>query len=274
MEQDFTQQFTVEQRIEALIADSLVNLAENQEATILVKAVPAAAARGRKVKVTVSDAEVIGLPSLGEGSEVGFDQNGEAKLSVKAEAQGTSVVRFTLTNEELTTTTLITVRNPEQMQVAAPKASRLNGTTLYIGSEIRLTCATSGATILYTLDGTCPCDVGSKSVYTYNAPIVLTGDSIHIKAMAVAPGMEDSPVAEYSYKGIQRPDGIEAPTMPDGSPVGTEPVLFFRLNGQRITQPERGITIERSGSQVKRSCVSENKAELAQALSSVNELEL
>lgn len=252
MEQDFTQQFTVEQRIEALIADSLVNLAENQEATILVKAVPAAAARGRKVKVTVSDAEVIGLPSLGEGSEVGFDQNGEAKLSVKAEAQGTSVVRFTLTNEELTTTTLITVRNPEQMQVAAPKASRINGTTLYIGSEIRLTCATSGATILYTLDGTCPCDVGSKSVYTYDAPIVLTGDSIHIKAMAVAPGMEDSPVAEYSYKGIQRPDGIEAPTMPDGSPVGTEPVLFFRLNGQRITQPERGITIERSGSQVKK----------------------
>ncbi len=252
MEQDFTQQFTVEQRIEALITDSLVNLAENQEATILVKAVPAAAARGRKVKVTVSDAEVIGLPSLGEGSEVGFDQNGEAKLSVKAEAQGTSVVRFTLTNEELTTTTLITVRNPEQMQVAAPKASRINGTTLYIGSEIRLTCATSGATILYTLDGTCPCDVGSKSVYTYDAPIVLTGDSIHIKAMAVAPGMEDSPVAEYSYKGIQRPDGIEAPTMPDGSPVGTEPVLFFRLNGQRITQPERGITIERSGSQVKK----------------------
>ena len=64
--------------------------------------------------------------------------------------------------------------------------------------------------------------------------------------------MEDSPVAEYSYKGIQRPDCIEAPTMPDGSPVGTEPVLFFRLNGQRITQPERGITIERSGSQVKK----------------------
>ena len=70
-------------------------------------------------------------------------------------------------------------------------------------------------------------------------------DSIRIKAMAVAPGMEDSPVVEFTYKGIQRPTAIEAPTVSDDSPVGEQPKLFFRLNGQRITQPERGITIER-----------------------------
>ena len=70
--------------------------------------------------------------------------------------------------------------------------------------------------------------------------------------MAIAPGMEDSPVVAFSYKGIERPVGIEAPAVPDDSPVPTEPVLFFRLNGQRITQPERGVTIERHGSSVRK----------------------
>ena len=65
--------------------------------------------------------------------------------------------------------------------------------------------------------------------------------------------MEDSPVVEFTYKGIQRSDGIETPSVPDVSPVGeTEPTLFYRLNGQRIARPERGITIERQGSKVKK----------------------
>ena len=250
MEQDFTQQFDVEQRIEALIADSLLNVEQGSDATIYVKAVPAAAAKGKKVAVTTSDAEAVALSQ----QQVTLNDNGEAKVSVSALSDGSSVVRFTLTDDdELTTTTLVTVRDKSQMQVAAPKTSRLNGTTLYIGSEIRLTCATSGATIFYTLNGVCPCDYGNKSIFTYDGPIVITGDSIHIKAMAVAPGMADSEVVEFSYKGIARPDGIEAPTVPDGSPVGTEaPKLFFRLNGQRITKPERGVTIERQGSRVRK----------------------
>ena len=246
MEQDFTQQFTVEQRIEALVADSALNLQEGKEQTLTVRAVPAAAAKGKKVKVTTSDAEVISLPSLGEGSEVGFDQNGEAKVSLSALGEGSSIVRFTLADEdELTTTTLVTVRNQQQMQVSAPRSSKLNGVTLYIGSEIRLSSATGGATILYTLDGSCPCAPESGKVLTYTGPIVMSGERMTIKAMAVAPGMEDSPVVEFSYKGIQRPTAIEAPTVSDDSPVGEQPKLFFRLNGQRITQPERGITIER-----------------------------
>ncbi len=250
MEQDFTQQFTVEQRIDALVADSLVNIEEGGNAVVTVKAVPAAAAKGKKVLVSSSDAGAVAVAQ----QETTLDQNGEAKVSLSALAQGTSIVRFTLTDEEeLTTTTLVTVRNQQQMQVATPRSSKINGVTLYIGSEIRLTCATSGATILYTLDGSCPCAPESGKVLTYTGPIVLTGDSIHIKAMAVAPGMEDSPVVEFSYKGIARPDGIEAPTVPDGSPADEDqPRLFFRLNGQRITHPERGVTIERQGSSVKK----------------------
>ncbi len=242
MEQDFTQQFTVAQRIEALVADSALNLQEGKQATIVIQAVPAAAAKGKKVVVSSSDAEAVAVAQ----QETTLDSNGAATVALSAEAQGTSIVRFTLADEEeLTTTTLVTVRDAAQMQVSAPRSSRLNGITLYIGSEIRLSCKTSGATILYTLDGSCPCAPESGKVLTYTGPIVLTSDSIRIKAMAVAPGMDDSPVVEFSYKGIQRPSGIEAPTVPNSSHVAEQPVLFFRLDGQRISRPEHGINIVR-----------------------------
>lgn len=246
MQNDFTQEFTVEQRIEALVADTLVNVQEGRELMLTVHALPAAAAKGKKLKVTTSDAEVINLHSLGEGSEVGFDQNGEAKVALSALTQGTSIVRFTLANdEELTAATLITVRDSLKMQVAKPRSSRLNGITLYTGSEIRLSCKTSGATILYTLDGSCPCDPASGHVLTYSGPIILTGSELTIKAMATAPGMDDSPVVEFTYKGKPRPVGIEAPAV-TGRPAGSNgPTLYFRLNGQRISQPRRGINIVR-----------------------------
>jgi hypothetical protein len=130
------------------------------------------------------------------------------------------------------------------MQVKAPRSSRLNGITMYQGSEIRLTCATPDARILYTLDGSCPCAPESGKVMTYNGPIILIGDSILIKAMAIANGMEDSPVVEFRYKGIQRPVDIAAPTADDCDPT-TMPKLYFRLDGRRITRPERGLNIER-----------------------------
>ena len=240
MENDYTQQFSVEQRIEALIADSLINMSEDKELTIHVRALPATAAKGRKLTVSNSDNRVL----TADYSELTLDQNGEAQLSVHSQAQGTSVVRFTMADEELTTATLITVRDPAQMEVKAPKSSRLNGITMYIGSEIRLTTATAGAKILYTLDGSCPCAPESGKVLTYDGPIILTGDSILIKAMAVAPGMDDSPVVTFRYKGIQRPVSIEAPTADEDSPADT-PKMYFRLDGRRITRPERGINIER-----------------------------
>ena len=240
MENDYTQQFSVEQRIEALIADSLINMSEDKELTIHVRALPATAAKGRKLTVSNSDNRVL----TADYSELTLDQNGEAQLSVHSQAQGTSVVRFTMADEELTAATLITVRDPAQMEVKAPKSSRLNGITMYIGSEIRLTTATAGAKILYTLDGSCPCAPESGKVLTYDGPIILTGDSILIKAMAVAEGMEDSPVVTFRYKGIQRPTAIEAPTADEDSPADT-PKMYFRLDGRRITRPERGINIER-----------------------------
>ena len=75
----------------------------------------------------------------------------------------------------------------------------MSGTEVYRGAQIKLTCATTGATILYTLDGSCPCDPQSASVFTYTGPILATDTELVIRAMAVANGIGESDVVEFRY---------------------------------------------------------------------------
>jgi hypothetical protein len=60
--------------------------------------------------------------------------------------------------------------------------------------NVSLSDSTSGATIYYTLDGSTP--TASSTVYT--TPIYVTGNTV-INAMAVAPGLNNSPVATGDY---------------------------------------------------------------------------
>jgi hypothetical protein len=66
------------------------------------------------------------------------------------------------------------------------------------GIEIELSCELPEATILYTLDGSCPCSTGND-VRTYSSPILLTSNLV-IKAVASAPGYVDSDIVELSFK--------------------------------------------------------------------------
>lgn len=249
MEADYQQQFDVTLRVEQLTTDSTATLAQGDELTLTVQALPAEAARGKRLSVTAQPAEVLATSA----DALTFDQSGKATVKVSAKSIGSGAVTFTMPEEELKASTEVTVRDRSNMQVEAPRSSRLSGTTLYYGTEIELSSRTTGATILYTLDGSCPCDADNGKVLTYTAPIVMTGDEMVIRAMAVANGMTDSDVVEFSYKGTARPSAIEAPTMSDGSPDKADaPKLFFRLNGQRVTRPERGITIERHGARVRK----------------------
>lgn len=77
--------------------------------------------------------------------------------------------------------------------VATPTFSVAAGEVV-AGTEVAISCATEGATIYYTLDGTTP----TAASLVYSAPIAIT-EAVTISAIAVADGMDDSAVATASY---------------------------------------------------------------------------
>ena len=98
------------------------------------------------------------------------------------------------------------------MTVATPTASILSGNEVEKGTAVYLQCATEGATIYYTLDGSCPCDpTPARIVYDGN-PIIINGTTT-IKAMATAPDLYDSDVATFVYRVN---DGLKGDVNHDG----------------------------------------------------------
>lgn len=82
---------------------------------------------------------------------------------------------------------------PAGLQCAKPTADPTSG-EVTSGDTVALACATSGAVILYTLDGSTPA-FGSS---VYSTPIALTAAKT-IKAMAVKSGFSNSEIMSESY---------------------------------------------------------------------------
>ncbi|PHO08031.1 glycoside hydrolase [Thermoanaerobacterium thermosaccharolyticum] len=90
-------------------------------------------------------------------------------------------------------------------QVATPVFSPTGGT--YTSAQnITISCATSGATIYYTTDGTDP----TTNALVYSGPINISTTTT-IKALAVAPGMTNSKIASATYT-------ISNSTIPEWAP--------------------------------------------------------
>lgn len=89
---------------------------------------------------------------------------------------------------------LVTAQTRETIgKVATPTATPARG-AVASGTEVKIACATSGAKIFYTIDGTTP--NMSSSVYT--GPIAVTG-AVTIKAIAVKEGMDASSAMSEAY---------------------------------------------------------------------------
>ncbi len=121
--------------------------------------------------------------------------------------------------------------------VITPATSTLDVDT----QSIEITCATEGAEIYYTLDGTTP----TTDSELYTAPIVPElAESITVKAIAVKDGMVPSAVAEQTYK---LSSGIEDVVL--GSDAAAE---YFNLQGVRVAQPAAGLYLRRCGDKVEK----------------------
>ena len=98
---------------------------------------------------------------------------------------------------------------------------------------ISITCATEGATIYYTIDGTTP----TTSSTQYTGAFKLTVDSLTVKAIAVKDGWKNSTVASEAL----------VPTAIEEVGVDAGEAVYYNLQGVKVANPENGIFIKKQG---------------------------
>lgn len=194
MQDDYQQTFTTEQEIKQIVSDSLTVVGYGEKATLTVSVLPASASKGKTLTVKTSSPMILGV----ETQQVVIGNDGKAEIIVSGELPGTAALTFSVDGTDKTALTIASVEQKINMAVATPTASIASGSTVDKGTKIELSCATEGATIYYTLDGSCPCDnTAARKVYD-GTPIVIN-ETTTIKAMAVAADMTESEVAEFTY---------------------------------------------------------------------------
>ncbi len=206
MQDTYTQAFDVEPRVTSIAADELINIGYGAERTIKVGALPAEASKGKTLTVTslstiIATVSAENLTTNEQGELVlTLDENGEAELTVTGELPGSTVLNYKVEDTDVEGQTSVNVKDAALLVTVAPRASRISGTEVYRGTEIRLTSETADAVIYYTLDGSCPCNTETALVYNPDEPIVIESDNVTIKAMAQGKDLAESEVAEFTYR--------------------------------------------------------------------------
>lgn len=216
---DYSKVLTVVSSIESLTVPETVNAYVGQPTTIKVKATPAEAVSGKMLSVEPLLSFITVDPAY-----VTFDEQGEAEVTISSSLPASTDIVMSV--GEMKATTKVGFTYEKYDAVAVPMADVLDGSLVPAGTEVKLSCMTDGATIYYTLDGTCPCyDTPSRHIYT--EPIVIN-ETVTIKAMASCKDMMDSEVASYTYRvavdGIGRID-LDADE------------VVYTIDGKRVQRP-------------------------------------
>lgn len=124
---------------------------------------------------------------------------------------------------------------PNTESVATPTATP-NGGEVNVGSTVALSCATTGATIHYTTDGSTP----TSSSSTYSSAITISANTT-IKAIAVKNGLANSSVMSKSFT---VPVVVTPVANPTGSAVasGSTVELSCETTGASIYYTTNGDT--------------------------------
>ena len=191
MAADHVETVKIEPEIKSIVADETVTVPYQGEHELRVVVLPKDAAAGKTLRVSTSS-EIIA--SVNE-TEVEIGQDGTATIVLGGELPGGAVLEFSIDGTDVTATTKVQVAMESDM-AETPTANIASGETITSGTTLTLSCGTPGATIYYTLDGSCPCDEATRLLY--EGPIVLSSDAV-VKAIAVCEGLDDSDVATFVY---------------------------------------------------------------------------
>lgn len=194
MQDNYQQTFDIEQELTAIKVDSVVNVAYHGALTLTVSVVPAEASAGKTLYVKSSSSMIA---SVGTDS-IALDNDGMASIVVVGELPGSTSLTYSIDGYTPTAQTIVKVDIVSIETCAMPTASVASSSVVEKGTAIELSCATVGATIFYTFDGSCPCnETDARKIYD-GTPIIINED-VTIKAMAMAPNMYESDIAEFTY---------------------------------------------------------------------------
>jgi hypothetical protein len=140
------------------------------------------------------------------------------------------------------------------MPVAAP-VFKLAGGTYNSTQQVEITCATTGAMIYYTTDGSIP----AKDSLKYTGPVEVA-KNLTIKAIAIKDGMNDSPVSEAAYvilipvaAPVFKPSGGTIYTATQEIEIVTETTgatIYYTLDGTAPTKTslkyEKPVTVSKT----------------------------
>ena len=195
MYEDYEAVLDVEPEILSIEADSTVTILYGDSHELTVTVLPANASRGK----TLSVRSVAPMITTTDAETYTLNTNGKAVITVHGDLPGMTSLLYSIDGYDLTASTIVNVMSESQMTVATPTASIASGSLLPMGTAVYLRCATDGATIYYTLNGSCPCDNSSDRKVFDGTPIIINNTTT-IKAMAMAPDWYDSDVATFVYR--------------------------------------------------------------------------
>ena len=201
MDEDFIATVKIESEINGLQCDSIIALDYQSDYELEITATPVAAVRGR----TLSIATTSSMIATTDRQNVTFNEEGKANITVSGNLPGCASLHLQIDGTDIEKYVEVNVVLHETV-VRTPKASKRSGSKIEEGYLLWLTSNTPGATIFYTLDGSCPCDETARTKYT--GPFVLPVGEVTVKAIAMRQGMEDSDVATFKYTVEKAVDGI------------------------------------------------------------------
>lgn len=203
MDEDFVQRIKIESEITAIDCDSVMAVDYQGTGILEVSVLPAAAAKGKTLQVASTSPMMVST----EAQTMTLNDEGKARIAVTGGLPGTASLRLSLPGTDKEKYVAVSVVTNVEEAVKTPKASKLTGSSFENNYLLTLTSATKGATIYYTLDGSCPCDEQTRKRYT--GPISLPEGQVTLQAIAVREGMADSDVATYNYTVTKDPTGIK-----------------------------------------------------------------
>jgi hypothetical protein len=195
MNEDYEVTLPIEYEMEKIVADTTLNVLYGGSRTLTVTVEPAMASRGKTLSVRTASPMIVST----DAESYILDNNGQAIITVNGDLPGAGSLLYGVDGYDLSAATLVSVKMESELTVAVPTASIASGSMVEKGTAVYLNCSTPGATIYYTLDGSCPCDpTPARKVYN-GEPIIIEGN-VTIKAMATAPDLFDSDVATFVYR--------------------------------------------------------------------------